>query len=78
MKNYKRVRSIVCLALIACYVIGMLCMFIDAFPIGVALWAVSLVGGLAVLYSIKNAERKAEEEERLKKAAEGGDEEACE
>ena len=68
-KDYKRIRAIICLVLVICYAIGMLCMFIDAFAIGVALWAVSLVGGFAVLYSIKTAERKAAEAERIRKEA---------
>lgn len=76
--NTKRIKSIVCIILIACYAIGMLCMFIDAFAFGVALWAVSLVGGLAVLYGVRNEERKAAERERLEKAAKGGDDEPCE
>ena len=67
MKNYRRAKSILCIVLIA-------------FPIGLALWAVSLVGGLAVLYRIRAEENKAAEAERLRKAAEGedGDDEACE
>ena len=77
-KDYRRVKSIVCIALIVCYVVGMLCMFIDAFAFGVALWAVSLAGGLAVLYGVRNEERKAAELERLEKVAKGGEDETCE
>ena len=80
MKNYRRAKSILCIVLIVCYTVGMVCMFVNAFPIGLALWAVSLVGGLAVLYRIRVEENKAAEAERLRKAAEGedGDDEACE
>ena len=56
----------------------MVCMVVNAFPIGLALWAISLVGGLAVLYRIRVEENKAAEAERLKKVGEDGDDEACE
>ena len=59
MKNYRRAKSILCIVLIVCYAVGMVCMFVNAFPIGLALWAVSLVGGLAVLYRIHVEENKA-------------------
>ena len=80
MKNYRRAKSILCIVLIVCYAVGMICMFVNAFPIGLALWAVSLVGGLAVLYRIRVEENKAAEAERLRKTAEGedGDDETCE
>ena len=78
MKNYRRAKSILCIVLIVCYAVGMVCMFVNAFPIGLALWAVSLVGGLAVLYRIRVEKNKAAEAERLKKAGEDGDDEACE
>lgn len=74
-KDFKRARSVLCIVLIACYVIGMLCMFIDALPIGLSLWTISLVGSLAVLYKIKIDENKAAEDECLRKAAEGSDDE---
>lgn len=78
MNNNHRARSILCLVLVACYAVGMACMLLNAFPIGLALWAVSTVGGLAVLYHIKDKERRAAEAERLKKESEAGDDEACE
>lgn len=77
-RNFKNARSILCIVLVVCYVVGMLYMLFGAFPIGLLLWVLSTVGGIAVLYSIRNAERKAAEAERLKKAAEGEDEETCE
>lgn len=81
MKNkqsLRRVRNVICLLLVACYVAGMLCMLLNAFPIGLALWVISTAGGLAVMYHIKIEENKIAEAERLKKAAEGSEDEPCE
>ena len=72
-----RLRSILCIALAGSYLAGILCMFLNAFPIGVALWVVSTVGGFAMLYHIRNKEEKeaaAREAEKNK----DGDDETCE
>lgn len=78
MNMNHRARSILCLVLVACYVVGMACMLLNAFSLGLILWVVSTVGGLAVLYHIKDRERRAAEAERLKKESERGEDEACE
>lgn len=78
MNHNHRARSILCIVLVACYAIGMACMLLNAFPIGLMLWVISTVGGLAMLYHIKEKERKAAEAERLKKESESGDDKACE
>lgn len=77
-QNNNRARSILCIALVACYAVGMVCMLLNAVPLGLILWAASTVGGLAVLYNIKDKERRASEAERMKKESEAGDDEACE
>lgn len=78
MNTNHRARSILCIVLVALYVIGMACMLLNAFSIGLALWVVSTVGGIAVLYHIKDKERRAAEAERIKKESESGDDESCE
>ncbi len=59
-------RNIICIVLVICYFAGLICMFVNQLGIGLALWALSTVGGMAALYHIRNAEEK----EAAKKQAE--------
>lgn len=68
MKNLK-IRNIICIVLVACYFIGLLCMFLNQLLAGLALWALSTVGGFIALYHIRNREEK----EAAEKSAEDGD-----
>lgn len=72
-----QLRNILCLVLAGSYIVGLVCMFLNAFPIGVALWVVSTVGGLAMLYHIRSKEEK-EAAAREAEKNEDGDDEACE
>lgn len=78
MNTNHRARSILCLVLVAFYAVGMACMLLNAFSIGLIFWVVSTIGGLAMLYHIKDKERRVAEAERLKKESESGDDEECE
>ena len=51
-------RNIVCVALVALYFAGLVCMFCGRLGAGIALWAVSTVGGFAALYHIRNRQEK--------------------
>lgn len=68
MKNLK-IRNIICIVLVACYFIGLLCMFLNQLLAGLSLWAISTVGGFIALYHIRNHEEK----EAAEKAAKDGD-----
>lgn len=63
------VRNIVCIVLVALYFAGLVCMFCGQLTVGIALWAVSTVGGFAALYHIRNAQEK---EDARRKAEDGG------
>lgn len=72
--NKYNLRNIVCIALVVLYVAGLLCMFLNQLGAGIALWAISTVGGMAALYHIRNAEEK----EAAKKEKDGDDDHANE
>ena len=74
MKNLNT-RNIICIALVALYFIGLVCMFLNQLNAGLALWAISTVGGFFALYHIRNAEEKAEAQ---KEAKDGEDDHANE
>ena len=69
-----KTRNIICIALVACYFIGLLCMFLNQLLAGLSLWALSTVGGFIALYHIRNAEEK----EQAQKEAKDGEDQPCE
>ncbi|MEE1199378.1 MAG: hypothetical protein U0L09_01885 [Christensenellales bacterium] len=75
---FRSPRSIISLILVICYGAGLLCMLLNAFPIGLALWSISTIGGLAVMYHLRVEENKKAEAERLRKIAENDGDESCE
>ena len=60
--NKQKLRNIICIALVAFYFIGLLCMFLNQLGAGLSLWAISTVGGFFALYAIRSAEEKKAEE----------------
>lgn len=75
MNKNQRVRSALCIALVALYIVGLLCMFLNALGAGLALWVISTIGGIAALYHIRNREEK---EAFQRSHAEDEDEKPCE
>lgn len=75
--HFKQLRSILCIALIACYFIGLLCMFFNATSAGIALWVISTVGGFLTLHFIRQKEER-EALEAEKKEHQDGDDDTCE
>lgn len=73
MKNLNT-RNIICIALVALYFIGLVCMFIGQLGAGLGLWAISTVGGFFALYRI----RSKEENEAAEKEKNGDDDHANE
>lgn len=65
MKNLK-IRNIICIVLVACYFIGLLCMFLNQLLAGLSLWAISTVGGFIALYHIRSREEKDAAEKEAK------------
>lgn len=64
------VRTLLSLALVACYFVGLIFMLTGLFFAGVVLWAVSTVGGIALLYYIRTTDRTRQAvEEALKEEA---------
>ena len=68
MKNLNT-RNIICIALVAFYFIGLVCMFVGQLGPGLSLWAISTVGGFFALYRIRSKEEK----EAAEKEAKDGD-----
>ena len=64
--NKQKLRNIICIALVAFYFIGLLCMFLNRLGAGLGLWGISTVGGFFALYAIRNAEEKNAEEMKEK------------
>ena len=56
----KRLRSVLCLALVALYFIGLIFLMTGLFYAGVVFWAVSTVGGIGLLYYIRTTEKTQE------------------
>ncbi|MGN0803175.1 MAG: hypothetical protein ACI4MF_11320 [Candidatus Faecivicinus sp.] len=75
--NKQRIRNVICIVLVVCYVSGLLCMFLNALEAGLALWVVSTVGGMVALFHIRNGEEKAAAKEAARKA-EKEDDPPCE
>lgn len=71
--NKQKIRNIICIVLVIFYVAGLLCMFLNQLGPGIALWALSTVGGLGALFHIRNAEEK-----EAAQKAQDGDDEPCE
>ena len=65
MKNLN-IRNIICLELVACYFIGLLCMFLNQLPAGLSLWAISTVGGFFALHHIRSREEQESEQKEKK------------
>ena len=58
MNRNQCIRNVLCIVLVALYAVGLLCMFLNAFGVGLALWVASTVGGMAALFHIRNKEEK--------------------
>lgn len=65
MKNLN-LRSIICIALVAMYFIGLVCMFTNQLGAGLSLWGISTVGGFFALYYIRTREEKDAAEKAVK------------
>lgn len=77
--NRQRIRSIVCIFLVVCYALGLVCLFLNQTQAGLALWVFSTVGGLVVLFHIKNREAKEQAmKEAAEKQAKDGENKSCE
>ena len=74
MNRNQRIRNIVCIVLVALYAIGLVCMFLNAFGVGLALWVASTVGGMAALFHIRNKEEK----DAFERGKGDGDDKPCE
>ena len=65
-------RNLVCVVLVALYFAGLVCRFLGRLEAGIALWAVSTVGGFAALYHIRNGQQKEDARKQAKAADEEG------
>lgn len=69
--NLRTLRSVLCIAIVLMYVIGMFLMIFSYFSQGLSLWFVSTFGGALLLYIKRKRDKRAadeaaeEEEERL-------------
>ena len=54
----RRLRAIVSLALVACYVVGLIAMMTFSVQVGLILWVVSTLGGIGLLYWIHTVEKR--------------------
>ena len=71
IKNWRTLRSVLCIAMVLMYIIGMFLMIFGMFAQGVALWFISTFGGALLLYIKRKRDKRAadeaavEEEERI-------------
>lgn len=71
IKNWRTMRSVLCIAIVLMYIIGMFLMIFNLFAQGVALWFLSTFGGGLLLYIKHKQDKRAadeaavEEEERI-------------
>ena len=56
----RTLRSVVSLALVAMYVVGLVAMLTSHVQLGLILWVVSTLGGIGLLYWIRTAEKQRE------------------
>ena len=54
----RRLRAIVSLALVTCYVVGLIAMMTFSVQVGLILWVVSTLGGIGLLYWIHTVEKR--------------------
>lgn len=66
----RTLRSVISLALVAMYVLGLIAMLTSRVQLGLILWVVSTLGGIGLLYWIKTAEKN----RKLQQEAEQGGE----
>lgn len=66
----RTLRSVISLALVAMYVLGLIAMLTSRIQLGLILWVVSTLGGIGLLYWIKTAEKN----RKLQQEAEQGGE----
>ena len=67
----KHLRAVVCLLLVALYILGLIAMMTFSFQIGLILWVVSTLGGLGLLYWVRTMEKRAEEAAKAEAEAAG-------
>lgn len=56
--NIKTIKSIVCAALAACYLVGMILLLLGRVHQGITLWSISTIGGLVVLWYLHSTEKR--------------------
>ena len=69
----RRVRVALSLILVALYVVGLIMMFASAFETGLALWVISTLGGIGLLYWIRTMDKRREDAEKIAKGMPYGD-----
>ena len=69
----RKLRTILSILMIALYVAGLIAMFARNFQLGLYLWVISTVGGIALLYWIKTMDRRREDAEKIASGMPYGD-----
>lgn len=64
----RQIRKVICLILVGMYLVGLVMMIAAAFQMGLILWVVSTLGGIALLFWMRAMEKRAAD---AKAAAEG-------
>ena len=59
----KKIRSALCLALVAAYVAGLLCMIFVNMRTGLTLWGISTLGGICLIHFIRQSDEQAQEKD---------------
>ena len=67
-ETLRKVRSIVALILVALYVLGLVAMLASRVQLGLILWVVSTLGGIGLLYWIRQQRERKEAEEKARQA----------
>lgn len=69
----KMARSVACLALVGCYIAGLIAMITFSFSTGLILWIISTLGGIGLLYWVRTMEKRAEDAKAAEANNKSGD-----
>ena len=63
----KKIRAGLSLILVALYAVGLIAMLAGQFRLGLILWVISTLGGIGLLYWIREMNKRAEDAEKIAK-----------
>lgn len=67
------IRSVLAILLVALYAAGLIAMFMGSVRAGLILWTVSTLGGIALLFWLRELKKRAEDAEKIARGMPYGD-----